>query len=272
MSFSVPNTASEFILTGVPFLTLLLGLAFLVFPKRTLRVFGLQTVPGMPDAIAEGRSSFAAPYLVAGLGCLLLQHPLAPQPSLVFMLAAGWSVSAFGRILQMVLDQGGTRKRLHLRFSISAGLAAGLWFIAEMPVFRCLQLAGGACGTAYAGLGVWITLAAGLTLVLGLIALFGPALGLKILRLQARSNMLFSRGETRGTLSGFYVSIGGTVLLMPQPVDFLVLVLGALWLVTGIGRLVSMVVDRAWSRYNFVATLFELAVGGVVLGILFRAI
>ena len=262
--FTFPNTASEAIVTVVPLLTVILGAVFLLAPKQALRGFGLQARPGVPDAIAEARSSFAAPFLTAGLACLFLQHPLAVQPSLMFMLAAGWTVSALGRIAQMALDGGLKRKRIHLRFFIAVGLAIATWSVSPFPEFRCSFGAPAYCAGVYAQVAPVLTGAAVLTLVLGLVAFFLPGLGMRILRLQPRSNTPFSSGEIRGLLAGFYISIGGTFLAMPQPLDFLALVLGAVWLLTGAGRAVSMLIDRAWSKYNFLATVFELALGAVV--------
>jgi hypothetical protein len=73
-------------------------------------------------------------------------------------------------------------------------------------------------------------------------------------------------------LAGFYIAIGLTNLLVPQPVDFVAIVLGAAWLFTGLGRIVSILFDRGWTKYNFFGTLFELGIGLCVLGIVFRMI
>lgn len=269
MPFSLPNTAGEFIVTVVPLLTVIIGIAFLIIPRRALRAFGLQSKPGIPDAVAEARSSFAAPYLTVGLACLILQHPLALQPSLMLLLALGWSLAAVGRVFQMMFDQGWRRKRVHLRFVVSATFAIASWAYMPNPYLRCGPGSFELCLATVASVSPIFLFAALLTVALGLLALVFPELGLRILRLQPRANAPFARGEIRGILGGFYIAIGAVFLLLPQPLDFLALVLGVLWLLTGVGRTLSLILDRAWSRYNIMATLFELALGAAILAQMF---
>lgn len=249
--------------------TLLLGLVFLLAPKRILSHMGLRARPEKPEAIGEGRSSFAGPLLAVSLCCLLLQEPIALQPGLNFVLALAWTIAAFGRVLQILFD-GGWRKRIQARLALAIILAVIAWSSAEVPTFRCFESGWINC-YAPQTLFEWILLfTAALTLLLGLISLLLPKLALRILRLESRMRYPFGVGEPRGSLAGFYTSLGLTTLLIPQPLDFVALMLAAAWLLTGLGRVLSMILDRGFTVYNIVGAIFEAGLGFVLLGLMFR--
>ncbi|MEM9332027.1 MAG: DUF4345 family protein [Pseudomonadota bacterium] len=270
MTFNFPQNAHDFLVMLVPMLTFALGFAFLFFPGRLLRFMGLEPIGGKPEAIGEGRSSFAGALLALALGCLLLQDPIALQPGLNLMLAIGWSISTFGRLLQLTFDGGLKRKRIQTRFLIAFGLAVMAWSVTEIPYMSCVENAASEC-TLPGSLKDWfLFLVAILTFGLGLIALLLPRLALRILKLQTRINMPYAVGETRGTLAGFYMAIGGVYLLMPQPVDFVALVLGGAWLLTGLGRALSVLFDRGWTVYNMFGVLFEVGIGVLTIGFVLR--
>ena len=229
-------------------------------------------VPGRPEAIGEGRSSFAGAVLAIALGCLLLQDPIALQPGLNLMLAIAWSIAALGRVLQMLLDSGLPRKRIHARFFIAAGLSALAWSVTDIPYLACMEEPLSSCIAPKSFKELILLLAALLTLMLGLIALFLPRTALRILKLRTRVNMPFAKGETRGTLAGFYIAIGSVYLMMPQPADFVVLVMGAAWLFTGLGRAFSIAIDRGWTFYNAAAAFFEAGIGVIIIAIVLRLI
>ena len=268
MNLTFPDTGHEFLVMIVPILTLFLGLGFLVFPRTIFSFMGLEPRPVNPEAIAEARSSFSGALLAVSLGCLLLQDPIALQPGLNFVLACGWTIAAAGRVLQMLFDNG-LRKRVQARFILASGMALAAWWVTEVPAFRCADPLSEFCNFPSEFHG-WVLMAVALlTLGLGLISLFMPDAALSIMRLQTSIKTPFARGETRGTLGGFYCAIGGTYLLLPQPVDFVALVMGAAWVFTGIGRMLSILVDRGWTLYNVFATLFELVIGTLVIGLIF---
>lgn len=259
----MPNTADELLVLLVPWLTLALSLGFFLVPRRIFKFMGLQPLATHPEAIGESRSSFAGAIAALSLGCLLLQEPLALQPGLNFMLAVAWTISAFGRLLQMFFDKAAKRKRIQTRLALAVTLAVMSWTVTEVPTFRCGFWVNAGCNapTDFAG---WFLLGlAVFTLLIGALALFLPKLALRIMRLEPRLDTPFARGEPRGTLAGFYIAIGGTYLMAPQPPDFVALVMGAAWLLTGIGRLFSIFLDRGYTLYNALGCLFELAVGGL---------
>lgn len=253
----------------MPMVTVLLGFVFLLVPVRILSYMGLRATHAHPEAIGEARSSFAGPLLALGLGCLLLQDPIALQPGLNFTLALAWTISAFGRILQLVFDGALRRKRIQMRFLLALILASIAWASADVPTFLCFEYAATHCKLFNNLISSFLAAVAALTLGLGLIALFFPKRALRILKLEHRIAMPFAAGETRGTLAGFYVAIGFVVLASPQPADFVVLVMAAAWLVTGMGRMLSIVLDRGFTLYNIIGVAFEICVGLGVFAIVF---
>lgn len=268
MNFPIPSTAQEFLILLVPFVTLLLGLVFFLLPARLLNFMGLRALSGTPEAIGEGRSSFAGILIAVGLSCLLLQEPIALQPGLNFVLALGWTIAAIGRVMQMMFD-GGWRKRIQVRFLLAAALAGIAWQSAEVPTFGCFEIGLVNCFPPR-GLFSWVLNGmAAVSLAFGLIALFLPKLALRILKLENRMRHPFGVGEPRGTLAGFNVALGGTVLLMPQPVDFVVLMLAAAWLFAAFGRLVSMLLDRGFTLHNGVTAVLEGGAGILLLLLMF---
>lgn len=271
MAFPFPTTAYELLVMIVPVITLLLGLAFLIFPGRLLKFSGLQANASNPEAIGEGRSSFAGVLLAVALGCLLLQDPIALQPGLNFMLALGWTIAALGRLIHIALD-GDRRKSVQVRFALALVLAVVAWVVADVPSFKCVNPLAANCDLVLDWRNGLVSAAALLTLGLGLMALLMPNLALLIMKLQTVSNVPNAIGETRGILAGFYTSIGLTNLLSPQPADFVAIVLGAAWLLTGCGRVISILLDRGWTKYNLFGALFELGLGVCILGIIFRMI
>ncbi len=263
LSFTPPENLYEALFITVPVITLLLGLAFLVMPRRMLSFCGLEARSHVPEAIGEGRSSWAGILLAMALGCLLLQEPKALQPGLSLMLGAAWAITVFGLCLQGVLD-GGFNRKLVVRICLAAVLAGiGLWAseIIDAGFFwpqRFLD---------------WILFSiAGLTFVLGVISLFFPALALKILRLTHKNSQESAKGESRNVLAGFNMALGGSYLIFPQAFVFIGLVLSLAWFLTGIGRFISMIFDRGFSVYNVAGTIFELALGMLGLAVIFGII
>ena len=104
--------------------------------------------------------------------------------------------------------------------------------------------------------GEWLAFAvAGITIAFGLILLVLPRLSFRILRLRPEAGHPDAIAEGRATMAGFYLSTGLCCLLFAQP--FLYLVLGLGWAFTAFGRLVSILADRAGSRFNWLSVVFE---------------
>ena len=84
-------------------LTALLGLMMLFAPGTTLRLFRLQASPDHPEAIGEARATLSGFYLGTGLSAILFAQPL-----LYLALGLCWALTAFGRIISMLSDDGNT--------------------------------------------------------------------------------------------------------------------------------------------------------------------
>ena len=113
--------------------------------------------------------------------------------------------------------------------------------------------------------GEWLAWSsAGVTILFGLIMLFLPRIGLRILRLQPVPNHPEAVAEARATLAGFYLGVGISCIVMAQ--IWLYLALGLSWLLTAFGRMVAMLSDGANTPYNWISVIIELVLSGMALG------
>jgi uncharacterized membrane protein HdeD (DUF308 family) len=112
--------------------------------------------------------------------------------------------------------------------------------------------------------GEWLAWSsAAVTILFGLIMLFLPKIGLRILRLQTSPDHPEALAEARGTMSGFYLGLGICCILLAQP--WLYIALGFSWLFTAFGRAVSMLSDRGNTLYNWISIVIELVLAGLPL-------
>jgi Domain of unknown function (DUF4345) len=112
--------------------------------------------------------------------------------------------------------------------------------------------------------GEWLAWSsAAVTVLFGLIMLFLPNAGLKILRVQAAPDHPGTVAATRATIAGFHLGVGICSILLAQPL--LYLALGFSWLFTAFGRLISILSDRGNTLYNWIWFLVELALAGLPL-------
>jgi hypothetical protein len=119
--------------------------------------------------------------------------------------------------------------------------------------------------------GEWLAFgSAAVTVLFGILLLFFPRLSLRVLRLQPTEAHPEAVSEARATMAGFYLGTGLTAILFAQP--FLYIALGASWLFTAFGRLVSMLSDRGNTLYNWISLLLELALGLLPLAFIFAVI
>lgn len=102
---------------------------------------------------------------------------------------------------------------------------------------------------------------AAFTALLGLLAFLAPRLAFKIVRLEAKVPDAIAEG--RASFGGVFLALGLGTIILAQPL--VTLVLGGVWVMTALGRLVSMIFDRAISFYNVLAMLFELLLGAAAL-------
>ena len=114
-AFPWPFSQGEWLAWTSAAVTVLFGLVLFFAPRLALRVLRLQTTPEHPEALAEARGTMAGFYLGLGLCCLLL----GSQPFLYMALGLSWALTAFGRIVSMMSDRGGT-------------IANWLWLVLEV--------------------------------------------------------------------------------------------------------------------------------------------
>jgi hypothetical protein len=113
--------------------------------------------------------------------------------------------------------------------------------------------------------GEWLAWgSAALTALFGLVLLFAPRLALRMLRLRTADRHPEAVAAVRATMSGFYLGLGVSALLLAQP--FLYLALGFSWGVTAFGRIISMLSDRGGGFYNLGFLVLEIALAALPLG------
>ncbi|SFT41161.1 DUF4345 family protein [Mesorhizobium sp. YR577] len=116
--------------------------------------------------------------------------------------------------------------------------------------------------------GEWLAWSSAVVTVLfGLLLLFGPRLSLRILRLQTVENHPEAVSEARATMSGFYLGVGLCCILLAQPL--LYMALGFSWLFTVFGRIISMLSDQGNGVYNWVWLIVALVLAALPLAFAF---
>lgn len=104
LEFNLPETNADLLPFVAAGATVLFGLLGLFAPKTTFRILKLQAAPLRPEAVAEGRSTIGGFHLGMGLMSLLLFD----QPLVQLGLGAAWALAAFGRLVSILSDKGGT--------------------------------------------------------------------------------------------------------------------------------------------------------------------
>jgi hypothetical protein len=103
LAFPWPYSQGEWLAWSCALITLVFGLLMLFAPGIVLKVLRLQTTPNHPEAVAEARATMSGFYIGTGLACILLAQPL-----LYLALGACWALTAFGRVISMLSDDGNT--------------------------------------------------------------------------------------------------------------------------------------------------------------------
>lgn len=118
-AFPWPTTNGEWGYWTSAAVTVLFGLIMMFAPGISLRILRLRTADNHPEAVSEARSTMAGFYLGVGLCCILL----GAQPFLALALGFSWLFTAFGRLISIMSDRGGT---LYNWFSVVLELVLAL--------------------------------------------------------------------------------------------------------------------------------------------------
>jgi hypothetical protein len=235
---------------------LAIGLIFFLFPVGALRHLKLEGVAEHPEAVGEARSSFAG-FLIAAGGLALA----ADLPPVSLAIAASLSIASIGKFIHFAFD-GARRSSVIARFLLVTALAGVMASQIEwQPYFLVLPLTPA---------GILPVISALITVLFGLICFFAPVTALHLMRLRPVDSAPEAKGEVRGTLAGFYLGTGLTVLFVGG--FGAVLLLGLAWAMTAFGRIISMLSDGANNPFNWISLTLELVLVllplGVVLGLL----
>jgi hypothetical protein len=104
-----------------------------------------------------------------------------------------------------------------------------------------------------------VYLSAGLTVLLGLGALFAPQLAAQVTGLAIREDLPHSVSEIRTVFGGLLIGLGASVLILGAPLGAWILASG--WICAALARIVSIRLDKALTAHNVLSTIFELALG-----------
>ena len=255
MILTLPDSPMETLLSVIPLITLLIGLAYFFAPTRMLGSMGLEAKSGVPSAIGEGRSSFAGFLIGLSLACLLLQEPSVQQPALTFALGASWLIAALGKVIYIALD-GARSKNLYITLLLAFIMGALALWLAE-PIGTNLNTPGSNAET-------YVFFVAILTVLYGLAALVFPRALFRLFGLQAKISKPWAYGSLRGELAGFHIGVGGTYLFASNTL-FIGLALGICWICTVFGRMIAMLSDRGNTIGNWILLLIEIGFASVVI-------
>ncbi|GGD97232.1 hypothetical protein GCM10011390_14990 [Aureimonas endophytica] len=104
LELALPETNAELLPFVAGAVTALIGVFALFLPRTFLRALRLQAAPLHPEGAGEARSIIGGFYIGNGLMTMLLFD----QPYVQLMLGGAWALAAFGRLVAMLSDKGGT--------------------------------------------------------------------------------------------------------------------------------------------------------------------
>ena len=249
----VPQNLAQWLPLIVPMASLAIGLTYFLVPVYALKFIGITGSLRHPDGVGEGRSSFAG--FPIGLGACAV---LFGQPSLLMLLGLAFAIAAFGKAIHITFDGA---RMMSVLFRLLGAIALGVIALSasgiEPPEVSLPQSGGD-----------WlVAIVAAITLCFGLICLAMPRRALGLLRLAQTEDRPAAHGELRGTMAGFMIAMGVGALAYGN--IFTDLTLGVCWLATAFGRMISMLSDKSGNAYNWLSLLFDLAMAGIPLAIVF---
>lgn len=116
--------------------------------------------------------------------------------------------------------------------------------------------------------GEWLAWgSAAITTLLGLLFLFAPRTGLRLIGLQTVPAHPEALAGSRADIAGFRLGLGLSCILLAQPL--LYMAMGFAWAFNAFGRLVSMLSDKGVTLYNVCAFIVELVLAVLPLAFAF---
>lgn len=103
LAFPWPMSQGEWLAWSSAAVTMVLGILMLFAPRLALRLQRLQTVPDHPEAVAGARATMSGFHIGVGLAAILLAQPL-----IYLTLGICWALTAFGRLISILSDNGST--------------------------------------------------------------------------------------------------------------------------------------------------------------------
>ena len=103
MEFYIPTETGEFLAFCAAAAAVLIGVVMLFAPRFTFRAAGIGIAEGRRGGYAEARSTMGGMHVGLGLAAILLA-----QPMVYLAVGSAFALAAFGRILSMMSDNGGT--------------------------------------------------------------------------------------------------------------------------------------------------------------------
>lgn len=116
--------------------------------------------------------------------------------------------------------------------------------------------------------GEWLAWgSAAVTVVLGLLFLFAPRLGFRLVGLPQPAESARALAASRASIAGFQLGLGLTALLLAQPLIYLSL--GFAWAFALFGRIVSMMSDDGNGPRNWLWAVVEALLAALPLAFAF---
>ena len=239
---------------------LVAGLLMLAFPATCGRVLGLEGSATRPDGVGEIRPTggFLAGFALATL-------MFFDQPVLAAALGVAMAVAAFARLISLMSDTSASLLNV-LLFLVQTIFAVALLFYFTDVITNELQLG---VPTELMPQLVFFTFAA--LAVIGFLILFAPRIAMNIAGLWVTADKQGGIASVRST-GGFMLGTGlfGMAVAGYWQSQFVVLLMLCFGIVvalllSAIGRLLALALNRGNLVFNIVALVIQIAAFGVVI-------
>jgi hypothetical protein len=236
------------------------GLAMLAFPSAIGRIIGLEGSQKRPEAIGELRSvgGFLAGYGVATL--MFFDQPILPAA-----LGVAMAVATFARLISLLSDNTATVLNV-LMLAVQ-----GIFSVALLYYFGDVATGDLTYGVPTEIMPQLVFLSFAGLAVVGFLVLFAPGTAMKIAGLALTPDKQGGFASVRST-GGFMLGMGGMGMAMAGSwqTQFILLLMLCFGIVIAlvlsvIGRLLAIVINRGNFGYNVAALVVQAATAAVVM-------